>query len=166
MMKRLLGTAIALAAVTMTLGLAPGSANAANGGRPFKVVLSGANEFNAAGEPINVHGNNDRGSITLTFNRGQERICWTGGAITLTAGEPLPSAAHIHEAPAGVAGPVVVPLFGGPGNPLAPTSYPTGTTCVSADRALIKEITKNPSDYYVNFHNATHPAGVMRGQLR
>jgi hypothetical protein len=164
MRKRLLGPAMVAVLVMMSLGVASGTAGAANGGRPFNIVLSGANEFDAAGVAINPHGNADRGTIKLRLNAGRERVCWTVGALTLTAGDPLPSAAHIHEAPAGVAGPVVIPLFGGPEAP-APTSYPTGEVCVSADRAEIKAIFKDPSDYYVNFHSALHPGGVMRGQL-
>ena len=153
------------AVLAMGVAAVPSAAAAGkgNGGRPFKVALSGANEFNAAGAQTNPHGDADRGSITLRLNPGQERICWTAGALTLTAGEALPSAGHIHEAPAGKPGPVVVTLFAGDA---APTSYPTGTTCVSADRRLIIDIIRDPSDYYVNFHNAQHPGGVVRGQLR
>lgn len=158
--------ALVCVAAVLAMGVAavPSAAAAGkgNGGRPFRVALSGANEFNAQGVPINPHGNADRGSITLRLNPGQKRICWSAGALTLTAGEALPSAGHIHEAPRGVAGPVVVDLFAG----AAPTSYPTGTRCVSADRRLIIDIIRDPSDYYVNFHNAQHPGGVVRGQLR
>ena len=150
-------------AVCIGTVLLSGPAEAKNGGKPFNVVLSGANEFNAAGAPINPHGNADRGSIKLRLNPGQEKVCWSAGAITLTAGDALPGAGHIHEAPAGVAGPIVVPLFGGAVP--APTSYPTGTACVHAERALIKEIMHDPAAYYVNLHNAQHPGGVMRGQL-
>ncbi len=62
--------------------------------------------------------------------------------------------AHIHEAPAGVAGPIVVPL-----------SPPVGDGCVPASRELIKEIRKNPESFYVNVHTAGRPAGAIRGQL-
>jgi hypothetical protein len=67
------------------------------------------------------------------------------------------TAAHIHVGAAGVAGPVVVPL--------AP---PTGTSsgCVTGvSPELIKAITQNPQNYYVNVHNAEFPAGALRGQL-
>jgi len=149
---------LVVAVVATATVLASGAAGAANGGRPFHVVLSGANEV-----PSNPHGDADRGSITLTLNPGQEEVCWSFGAITLTAGEPLPTAGHIHEAPADKAGRPVVTLFGAA--PAPPSSYPTGTTCVTADRALIIDILQDPSAYYVNLHNATHPDGVMRGQL-
>ena len=150
---------VVTAAATMLLGLGAVAQadHPGGGGKPFGVVLSGANEV-----PRNPHGNADRGSVTLRLNPGQEEICFSFGALTLSPGEALPTAAHIHEAPAGEAGPVVVPLFTSTN---APTRYPTGTRCVSADRELIREIMKNPQNYYVNLHNATHPTGVVRGQL-
>ncbi|MGH9156490.1 MAG: CHRD domain-containing protein [Acidimicrobiales bacterium] len=127
------------------------------GGRPFAMALSGAQEV-----PANVHGHDDRGSVAVSLNQGQEEICFTLGAITLRSGEALPTAGHIHRAPAGVAGPVVVPLFGAG---TAPTSYPTAERCVPAARDLVKEIRQNPGRFYVNLHNPSHPSGVVRGQL-
>jgi CHRD domain-containing protein len=137
----------------------------ATGGRPFRLALSGAKEFNAAGVPINPHGDADRGSVVLTLNQGQEQVCWQFGPITMTAGEALPHVAHIHEAPEGFGGPVVVDLFGTAITPPAPTAYPTGTTCVHADADLIKDMRQNPEDYYINLHNVPHGGGVMRAQL-
>ena len=93
-------------------------------------------------------------------------MCWSFGAITLSTGDALPHVAHIHGGKATTAGPVVIDLFGGSAPVRAPSSYPTDTVCVHADRDVIKKIMKDPSAYYVNLHNAQHPAGVMRGQLR
>lgn len=67
------------------------------------------------------------------------------------------TAAHIHDAPAGQTGPVVVTL--------APPADGSSEGCVAADRTLIKDVRKNPSEYYVNVHNADFPAGALRGQL-
>lgn len=153
------------AAVGMGAVLLTGTAGAADGGRPFRLMLSGANEFNAAGVPINPHGDADRGSIELRLNPGQEEVCWSVGEITLSSGDSLPSVAHIHEAPAGVAGPVVIDLFGGAAAVPAPTSYPTGTHCVPAERDELLDVIRDPSAYYVNLHNVPHGGGVMRGQL-
>ena len=70
--------------------------------------------------------------------------------------EPL-AAAHIHIAPAGSPGPVVIPL--------PPDSATGGSGCVTADRDLVKAIIKDPGAYYFNVHNATYPGGALRGQL-
>ena len=93
------------------------------------------------------------GTARLRLNQDEEEICYE-----LTASDIEPAtAAHIHVAPAGVAGPVVVPLA-------APTSG-SSSGCAAADAELIKAIRQNPAEYYVNVHNAPFPAGAIRGQL-
>jgi hypothetical protein len=62
-------------------------------------------------------------------------------------------AAHIHIAPSTAPGPIVVPL-----NP-----YSGGCTAVSRELALA--LITDPDSYYVNVHNASYPAGALRGQL-
>jgi hypothetical protein len=89
----------------------------------------------------------------VTLNQGQSEICFE---ITVSGIAPA-TAAHIHVAPAGVAGPVVVPL--------TPPTSGSSSGCVSVDPGLIKAIRQNPSAYYVNVHNADFPAGAVRGQL-
>lgn len=93
-----------------------------------------------------------------------------GGTATVTiAGEELcyelhveaveePEAAHIHEGAAGVAGDVVVPLE-------APTDG-SARGCTEVEQAVAEAILAEPSNYYVNVHNAEFPAGAVRGQLR
>ena len=66
------------------------------------------------------------------------------------------SAAHIHEAPAGVAGPVVVGLA-------APADGVSSGCIFNQEEA--EDIAADPSDYYVNVHNSEFPGGALRGQL-
>ena len=161
MRKRRLATLAAAAAIVVIAGvLAGGAAVADEGGRPFNTALDGLNEVPPATDGVHT------GSASLTLNQGLGEVCWQLGAITLPATESLPFAGHIHRAPAGVNGPIVVPLFPVPeAGVSAPTSYPTRTVCVPASEAIIKEIRQNPAGFYVNLHNSTHPGGVMRGQL-
>jgi hypothetical protein len=139
---------VALAAAVLfgsTL-LASGIAHA--GGQMLSADLAGANEV-PTGDP------DGSGSATITVNRGLSEICWTISVqgITLPA-----TAAHIHIAPAGVAGPIVVPLS-------APDATGEASGCTSVDRGLAKAIAKDPSAYYVNVHNVDFPSGAARGQL-
>lgn len=157
--KALKRVAVGMVAAVLGVGGAAYADHPGGGGRPFRLVLTGTEE-----RPVNPHGAADRGTATLRLNPGQEEVCFSFGELTLTAGEPLPFAGHIHRAPAGEPGPVVIGLFGGAMGP-APTSYPTEERCVFAPRALILEIIRNPENFYVNLHNATHTAGVVRAQL-
>jgi hypothetical protein len=142
-MKKLFLVALALIA---TLAMA-GSAAADDGGRPFATTLTGAAEVPGPGDP------DGSGSAVITLNQGQGEICYE---LTVSGIAPA-TAAHIHVAPAGVAGPVVVPL-------MAPTTG-SSSACVAVDEGLIKAIRQNPEAYYVNVHNAIYPAGALRGQL-
>jgi Cu/Zn superoxide dismutase len=79
-------------------------------------------------------------------------VCWKFKNLKGAAGAV---AAHIHKAPKGKAGPVVVAL---------------GTTfklagCTKAAAAIAAAIAKTPGAYYVNVHTRAHPAGALRGQL-
>jgi len=73
-----------------------------------------------------------------------------------------PTLGHIHKAPFGVNGPVVVPLF--------TTAVPVTVTAIagtvnSVDPALVKDIANSPESFYANLHTAQFPGGAVRGQL-
>lgn len=136
-----------ISSVLLGLAVAAAPASADDGGRPFAVELTGAAEAPGPGDP------DGSGHAHLRLNPGQERICYT-----LEVADIAPAAAaHIHIAPVGEPGPVVVPL-------LAPTDG-SSEACAEVDRELVLAIMHNPEEYYVNVHNADFPAGAVRGQL-
>lgn len=118
-----------------------------NSGKRFQVMLEGEVEVPVQGDP------DGTGTALVRINPGQEQLCFT---LTVSGIAPA-TAAHIHEAPAGSAGPVVVGLT-------APTSG-SSSGCVALDREEAMEIIRDPENYYVNVHNAEYPGGALRAQL-
>jgi hypothetical protein len=82
-------------------------------------------------------------------------------SILNQAGETF-VAGHVHQAPAGSNGGIVVTLFGGPASDAEHFKQHAEVT-ISA--ALAEDICENPSDYYVNYHTTQDPQGAVRGQL-
>lgn len=165
-MKKLLLLATLLLAVTFIVGctesiagyepaaapsLSASSAKipgATQGGRPLATDMTGAEEVPGPGDP------DGSGTALITLNQGLGTVCFT-----LEVEDIAPArAAHIHVAPAGVAGPVVIGL-------VPPTDGSSSGCVENVEPALIKAIRQNPSAYYVNVHNAEYPAGAVRGQL-
>jgi CHRD domain len=111
--------------------------------------------------------NETNGSTSAATGHVQVKV-WNDGTIAFKAQVMNPKgetfvASHIHQAAVGVAGAIVVPLFGGPATSqthiklsgvATPNAGVTGTA-----------ICRNPAAYYVNFHTTAFPAGAIRGQL-
>jgi glucose/arabinose dehydrogenase len=77
-----------------------------------------------------------------------------------------PTAAHIHRAPVGVPGPIVVDLLSNAETFRHRGETGRATGCASGvSTTLINEIKGTPGAFYVNIHNATFPSGAIRGQL-
>lgn len=129
--------------LSVVLFMAVSIAFAGNGGAPRVTTLNGAEEAPGPGDP------DGSGFASIRLNVGQERVCWEISFENIAGA----AAAHIHRAPAGSPGGVVVPL-----NPNEPG-------CTSAAPDLIQEIIDFPERFYVNVHNAEFPAGAIRGQL-
>jgi len=108
--------------------------------------------------PVEVPPGDADGTGLATFIIGPARgqLCFA-----IVVNDILPAiATHIHVAPAGVAGPIVVPLT-------APDANGVSAGCVGGiDQQLLRAIKSHPRQYYVNVHTTDFPAGAVRGQLR
>jgi hypothetical protein len=119
----------------------------------FGATLTGAAEVPGPGDPDGV------GVAEVNISRSGA-VCF---AIAVEGIAPA-TLAHIHQAPAGVAGPIVVHLE--PPVPFGSGDSAFSAGCVTGvSRGLIAGIAQNPDQYYVNVHNADFPAGAVRGQL-
>jgi len=142
----------------MIPGIANGSArdtlgatkSAAAAARPYIAMLSGANEV----PPADPDG---EGAAAVTIDTANNEVCIDMRVANLDT----VTMAHIHHAPAGTNGPVVVPA----GVSFANLPTPTSANCVAVDPTLIADMVANPANYYVNVHTTTFPGGAIRGQL-
>ena len=109
-------------------------------------TLSGTEEVPQPGDST--------GTGNATVVLGENQVCYT---VNVTGLASPPTAAHIHKADAGKAGPIVVPF--------KPPQNGSATGCSEATPEVISGIRQNPGGYYVNVHTAQHPDGAIRGQL-
>ena len=148
--------ALSLTSAALVATAATVSAQPSQGGRKFTTTLTGAQECSNATPPVCGVGDPDgRGTATVTVNVGQRRVCWDIRVQDIAA----PTRGHIHNAPAGRNGGIVVGFF-------EPDNVDLdGCTTTPLSRDLLTDILKNPQNYYVNVHNAEFPGGAIRGQL-
>lgn len=134
------------AVLTLSLTILVGMASSASAAEIFTTTLTGSEEVPGPGDP------DGSGFAVVAAIPEAGLVCY--GVVVF--GIAPATAAHIHEAPRGVAGPVVVGL--------EPPSSGGSGGCVS-NQAEAEDIAEDPSDYYVNVHNTEFPGGALRGQL-
>jgi hypothetical protein len=74
-------------------------------------------------------------------------------------------AGHIHLAPVGVAGPVVVPLFVAPTPATSARHIKQSGIATPNPGTTGAALCANPAAYYVNYHTTAFSGGAIRGQL-
>jgi CHRD domain len=74
-------------------------------------------------------------------------------------------AGHIHKAPVGVAGPIVVPLFVSPAPATNARHIKERGIATPNAGTTGADLCANPSAYYVNYHTTAFTGGAIRGQL-
>ncbi|MEP6514006.1 MAG: CHRD domain-containing protein, partial [Parafilimonas sp.] len=94
------------------------------------------------------------GSVKALLDKGTDSVFVTGNYFGLS---DTPTAAHIHRAPVGVAGPVIVSL----------NARGSDTGAVSGAGLLVASDVMEMvnGNTYVNVHSSLFPAGEIRGQL-
>ena len=144
---RVLGAAACLTALAAVAVVALPASGTAPPGSAFFAKLDGEHVV----PPADPDG---YGTFSGGFNG--TKLCY--GLQVFKIGTPV--AAHIHKAPVGSNGPIVVPLN-------APTSGGAGASagCTTLTTTLANAIKANPHAYYVNVHTAAFPNGAIRGQL-
>jgi hypothetical protein len=161
---------IAVALCVLAAGCGSDATSPSNQPLVFSAILSPANEVPAVSNAES----NGRGAAQIQFDvtRGSD------GAITAAtasfyfqlSGFPTGTTvqgAHIHPAPAGVNGPVIISTGLTGTNTI---TLPDGTVefkiaGIPADAALVQAIVNNPAAFYFNVHSPSNPGGFSRGQL-
>jgi CHRD domain len=130
--------------------LAAGCAGPAQNQRAdLMVSMTGIQEVPGPGDP------DGNGTVEIRAESRTGEICWNLYARAIGPA----TAAHVHRGGAGTAGPVVLPLT-------TPDAAGRSQGCATVDPALAREIAYQAHEFYVNVHDAAHPGGAIRGQLR
>jgi hypothetical protein len=145
------GAAIAWTAPVLVSTAYAQTAGSAPPGCTVTATLSGANENPPNASPAT-------GTTNISVDPVSNTVTFT---LTFSGLLAPSTAAHIHQAPVGVNGPVVVPLT----IPLGVTSATATGTATPITPFQVKDICANPSGFYVNVHSSVFPGGEIRGQL-
>jgi hypothetical protein len=92
------------------------------------------------------------GTARITLNLRTGKACWR--LIVRRLDKTL--SAHVHKAPPGKTGPVVIPLG----------ARFSARGCVTVPEKSLRAVGTNPRAYYVNVHTRRFLNGAIRGRLR
>ncbi len=167
-MKRISALIVPLALVATACGSSSTSPSTTTPTKPtFTATLLPANEV----PPITNAEASGNGTATITMDVTKDASGnVTAASVTFVAnlsGFPAGTTVtlgHIHKAPAGVAGGVVINA-NVTSTALANGSGSLVLTNGSPDVAVVQDILNNPSQYYFNLHSTLNPGGFARGQL-
>ena len=90
------------------------------------------------------------GTAEITVNTTTFEVC-VNATTNVPDTDPI-ILQHIHQAPAGVNGPIVIP-------------FSSLNSCATATGSLVANIVADPAGFYFNVHTQAFPAGALRGQL-
>jgi len=169
-MKRLSLLSVALGMLVSACGSSSPAAPTTPTNPTFTAALSPANEVPAiVGAEASGTGNATVTLVTTKDAAGNVTSATATFVVNLSgfpAGTPI-NIAHIHEAPAGAIGSVVVNSLLTAGTVVLGANG-AGTFTASnltVDAALANRILTNPAGFYFNVHSTLNPGGVARGQL-
>jgi hypothetical protein len=161
-----IGTAVAAVALVSVLAVGPADAHGTHQKLTVLVAhLDGQQEISPTGMPGAGDPDGRGTAIVVGSDQAPTSLCY----LIFVRDIGTPVMAHIHMAPAGSNGSIVVNF-----NP------PTGgftIGCISEGDLLpngnpvfngvtVKQVLENPAGFYVNVHTTDFPAGAVRGQLR
>jgi len=163
MIKRLLCITLALAALAFA-----SSVQAQTQTLSVNVPLSPANEVPPVTGPADATGT---AAITVTANLDNAGVI-TGGSVRFLVNATFPTpqgnvtGLHIHQAPVGSAGSIVVGTdVSNASGILASGTVTIDRTVSNVSSALIQSIISNPAGFYTNLHTTDNASGAIRGQL-
>ncbi len=158
MIRRIALSAVLVSAIAL-MGVSPvGAGEAAPDPNPtgntyLIAYMTGGQERPGPGDP------DAFGRAIITIRDDINQLCVTMWWANV---DGTPSGFHIHLAPPGSPGPIVIP-FATP----APGSRFTYQCVTVANEALLDNIATNPQQYYINLHTTPlYPGGALRGQLQ
>ncbi|MGH3718601.1 MAG: CHRD domain-containing protein [Pseudonocardiaceae bacterium] len=156
------GAALAFASSVLVFA-GPASASAAvTTAHEYDDYGYGHDQFSVYLTGDQVRGGGDRdgqGFARLDFDPDHDRVCYAVRWRRL-AGDV--TAFHLHVSPRRHDGPVVIDFF----NHERYNGYgDTVVDCVHSDERTIRDVLRDPSDFYLMLHTTAHDDGAIRGQL-